>query len=106
MAKSKRSNSVSAKAKIASQKLVPGHYAYTVRIHRADPDETGYWVDVPALPGCVTQAETYEQALVNADEAIQLYLEGLIEEGLPIPREQSKRPPAKIVMSVRLPAVA
>jgi predicted RNase H-like HicB family nuclease len=77
-----------------------------VRIHRADPDETGFWVDVPALPGCVTQAETYEQALTNAQEAIQLYLEGLIEEGLPIPRERPKRPPEKVVMSIRLPAVA
>lgn len=63
-------------------------------------------MEVPALPGCVTQAETYEQALTNAEEAIQLYLEGLVEEGLPIPRESPKRLPAKVVMSVRLPAVA
>lgn len=81
-------------------------YTYTVRIHRADPDETGFWVDVPALPGCVTQAETYGQALVNAQEAIQLYLEGLVEEGLPIPRESPNPEPKKVVMSIRLPAVA
>jgi predicted RNase H-like HicB family nuclease len=76
-------------------------YAYTVRIHAADPDETGFWVDVPALPGCVTQGETYEEALANAQEAIQLYLEGLVEEGLQIPEERPKRPPTKVIMSVR-----
>jgi predicted RNase H-like HicB family nuclease len=34
-------------------------------------DEGGYWVKVPALPGCVTQGETLEEALTNAKEAIE-----------------------------------
>jgi antitoxin HicB len=104
MAKSKRSKPATTRLRAVPDSGAAKAYAYTVRIHRADPDETGYWVDVPALPGCVTQGETYEEALANAQEAIQLYLEGLVEEGLVIPEEHPKRPPTKVVMSVRLPA--
>jgi len=78
-------------------------YTYTIRIHRADPDETGFWVDVPALPGCVTQGETYEEAVAMARDAVQLYLEGLIEEGLPIPEEQPRRPAEQVVLQVNVP---
>ena len=40
------------------------------------PDaEGGYTVVVPALPGCVTEGDTVEEALAMAKEAIELYLE-------------------------------
>lgn len=43
-----------------------------------DPaEEGGFNVSVPALDGCFTQGETEEEALSNAKEAIQCYLEGL-----------------------------
>ncbi|MEE9223668.1 MAG: type II toxin-antitoxin system HicB family antitoxin [Thermoplasmata archaeon] len=38
-------------------------------------EEGGYTVFVPALPGCISQGETQEEALVNIEEAIALYLE-------------------------------
>jgi predicted RNase H-like HicB family nuclease len=38
-------------------------------------DEGGYTVFVPALPGCVSEGETREEALANIREAIELYLE-------------------------------
>jgi predicted RNase H-like HicB family nuclease len=38
-------------------------------------EEGGYTVYVPALPGCISQGETYEEALGNIKEAIELYLE-------------------------------
>ena len=47
--------------------------------------EGGYSVSVPALPGCATQGETLEECLGNAKEAIELYLESLKEDKLPIP---------------------
>ncbi|MBI3248487.1 MAG: type II toxin-antitoxin system HicB family antitoxin [Deltaproteobacteria bacterium] len=47
---------------------------YTVLIHTAE--EGGYWVEVPALPGCFFQGETLDEALENAHEAIELHLEG------------------------------
>ncbi len=38
-------------------------------------DEGGYTVYVPSLPGCISEAETVEEALKNIREAIELYLE-------------------------------
>ncbi len=38
-------------------------------------DEGGYTVVVPALPGCVSEGNTKEEALKNIQEAITLYLE-------------------------------
>jgi antitoxin HicB len=50
-------------------------------------EEGGYSVQVPALPGLFTQGDTREEALANAREAIVCHLEGLHEEGEPIPEE-------------------
>jgi predicted RNase H-like HicB family nuclease len=50
------------------------------------PIEDGWWLaEVPSLPGCLTQGETREEALLNIKEAIELYVEGLQEDGMPIP---------------------
>ena len=38
-------------------------------------DEGGYTVLVPSLPGCISEGETLDEALVNIREAIELYLE-------------------------------
>lgn len=54
---------------------------------RKEP-EGGYTVIVPSLPGCVTFGETIEKAIEMAKEAIELYLESLIEHGEDIPTEE------------------
>lgn len=64
------------------------HYTYTVEVHHAEEDGNGYWVSVPALPGCFSRGKTYQEAVTNAREAIELHLEGLIERGERIPVEQ------------------
>jgi predicted RNase H-like HicB family nuclease len=53
------------------------------------PDEEmgGYSVEVPTLPGCLTQGDTLEEALVNAREAIQCHIEGLERDGERVPVE-------------------
>jgi predicted RNase H-like HicB family nuclease len=43
-----------------------------VVIHEAE--EGGFWAEVPALPGCLTQAETLADLRVRAREAIEGYL--------------------------------
>ncbi len=64
-----------------------------------DPDpDGGYTVTVPALPGCITQGETIEECLANAQEAITLYLEDLTASGEPIPEE--KEPPQLLQVTV------
>lgn len=52
-------------------------------------EEGGYVVSVPALPGCVTQGETFEEAVAMIKDAMGGYLEVLKEEGQEIPQEQS-----------------
>ena len=42
-------------------------------------DEGGYTVSVPALPGCISEGDNIDEALVNIKEAIELYLEPLEE---------------------------
>ena len=45
-----------------------------------DPDEGGYTVTVPALPGVVTQGETIEEAIAMAREAVRCSLHGSVYE--------------------------
>ena len=40
-----------------------------VVIHEAE--EGGYWAEVPAIPGCATQGDTYEELMKNLHEAIE-----------------------------------
>ena len=48
-------------------------------------DEGGYHVFCPTLPGCHTQSETVEEGILRIREAIQLYVDSLIEDGFSIP---------------------
>ncbi|HET6569669.1 MAG TPA: type II toxin-antitoxin system HicB family antitoxin [Rhodothermales bacterium] len=41
-------------------------------VHKAE--EGGYWAEVPAVPGCVTQGDTYEELLRNLHEALEACL--------------------------------
>jgi predicted RNase H-like HicB family nuclease len=36
-----------------------------------DAEEGGFWAEVPAIPGCVSQGETMDELLVNLREAIE-----------------------------------
>jgi predicted RNase H-like HicB family nuclease len=40
-----------------------------VVVHEAE--EGGYWAEVPAIPGCATQGESFEELLKNLYEAIE-----------------------------------
>lgn len=49
-------------------------------------DEThAYGVVVPDLPGCFSAGDSLDEAIVNAKEAIELWMESVIEDGEPIP---------------------
>ena len=52
------------------------------------PGEDGYWVvEVPSLPGCISQGKTRDEALENIKEAIAGYIAALEDDGLPVPDE-------------------
>ena len=58
----------------------------------------GYHVYCPALKGCHSQGDTYEEALANIKEAIELYLESLEAHAEPIPEEDVLIKPLKIAI--------
>jgi predicted RNase H-like HicB family nuclease len=53
---------------------VPGDFM-TVKALVNTAEEGGFWAEVPALPGCVTQGETIEELRVNLEDAIKLWFE-------------------------------
>jgi predicted RNase H-like HicB family nuclease len=57
---------------------------YTVLVTR---EGDAYIVDVPALPGCHTYGNTKGEALANAREGIELYIEELRARGEPLPED-------------------
>ena len=61
---------------------------YTVILER-EPDG-GYVATVPALPGCISEGDTREEALTNIREAADLYIEDCIASGDPVPAEAGR----------------
>ena len=69
-------------------------YYYTVIIEREQ--DGGFYAFCPALRGCHTQGNTYEETLKNIEEAIRLYLDSLKAHSEPIPSEDVIIKPLKI----------
>jgi len=79
-------------------------YAYT--IHLEPVKDGGYTVTVPALPGCITEGSTFDEAVTMAEECIQGYLEILRKLGKPIPYEPAPVRPSDVRVKVVTPALA
>lgn len=60
---------------------------YAIVIEKAEGNYSAY---VPDLPGCVATGSTAEEAESEIREAIELHLEGLREDDLPIPQPSSR----------------
>jgi predicted RNase H-like HicB family nuclease len=43
----------------------------TIKVIIHEAEEGGFWAEVPAIPGCVTQADTYDELILNIHEAIE-----------------------------------
>jgi predicted RNase H-like HicB family nuclease len=61
---------------------------YTVILDQES--DGGYVAIIPTLPGCVSQGDSREEALVNIREAAELYIEDCIEAGDPVPTESGR----------------
>jgi antitoxin HicB len=58
---------------------------YTILV---EPEEGGgFYVTVPALPGCFTRGRTVEECRDRAVEAIEVHIAGLLADGEPVPEE-------------------
>ena len=55
---------------------------YAIVIEKAEGNYSAY---VPDLPGCVTVGDTVEELIENMREAVEMHLEAIQEDGLPIP---------------------
>ena len=56
-----------------------------LRVVLEPSDEGGFTAIVPALPGCVSEGDTREEALANIKEAIELYLEPVDDDATQSP---------------------
>lgn len=54
--------------------------SFTVYLH--DAEEGGYWAEVPALPGCVTEGDTLDGVVANINEAVRGWLGAQTPESL------------------------
>ncbi len=65
-------------------------YKYEVIIYWSDEDKV-FIAEVPELLGCMAHGKTQESALLNANEAIQLWIDTAREYGDPVPEPKCHR---------------
>ncbi len=59
---------------------------YTIEVHKDDSDgDTAYVARVVELPGCMTQADTFEEVEEMVQDAMRAWIESAIEDGVSIP---------------------
>ena len=72
-------------------------YRYTIVLEREA--DGGYSTSCPALPGCRSQGDTFDDAVANAHEAVELYLESMIAHNEPLPVEDIVIKPIEVAVS-------
>lgn len=65
-------------------------YKYEIIIYWSREDEA-YVAEVPELPGCMAHGNTYEEAVKNVQDAIQLWIDTAKEFGDPVPEPKGER---------------
>jgi predicted RNase H-like HicB family nuclease len=65
--------------------VLDGGRSMKIKVVVHEAEEGGYWAEVPAIPGCATEGETFEELLQNLYEAI----EGCLSVDIGCPRSQS-----------------
>ena len=71
-------------------------YKYTTILEKEE--DGGYHAFCPALSGCHTQGDTYDEAVENIKDAIKLYIESLKAHQEPIPDEDITIKPLKVAV--------
>ena len=61
-------------------------HRFLVIIEKAGKNYSAY---TPDLPGCIATGKTQEEVALNMHEAIELHLQGMIEDKLPIPKSNT-----------------
>ena len=76
-------------------------YEQSYTIVLAPAEEGGFTVTCPDLPGVITDGDTFEDALEQAKEAIEVFIESLMKDGEPVPASRSV-PQGKLQASVHV----
>ncbi|MFB2833729.1 type II toxin-antitoxin system HicB family antitoxin [Floridanema evergladense] len=58
---------------------------YPITLYPDSDPEVGYVIEIKDLPGCMTQGETVDEAMSNIEEARELWIEAVYEQGNDIP---------------------
>ena len=61
-------------------------HRFLIVVEKANGNYSAY---SPDLPGCIATGDTREEAEQNMYEAMQMHVQGLIEDGLPVPQSDS-----------------
>jgi predicted RNase H-like HicB family nuclease len=61
-------------------------YRFLIVVEKADGNYSAY---SPDLPGCVATGRTHEQVTARMHEAIEMHVQGLLEDHLPVPKSHS-----------------
>ena len=70
---------------------------YTVIIEKTSNNYAAY---VPDLPGCVATADSRDALLEEIREAMQFHIEGIIEDGEPVPEAQASADVVEVVVAL------
>jgi predicted RNase H-like HicB family nuclease len=65
-------------------------FKYETIIYWSEEDKS-YLAEIPELPGCMAHGDTYESALRNVQDAIQLWIDTAVELGDPVPEPKGRR---------------
>ncbi|HEY0079907.1 MAG TPA: type II toxin-antitoxin system HicB family antitoxin [Pyrinomonadaceae bacterium] len=65
-------------------------YKYEIIIYWSNEDNV-FVAEVPELPGCMAHGDTQAEALNNANEAIQLWIDTAVEDGVSVPEPKGAR---------------
>ncbi|MFH1712789.1 MAG: type II toxin-antitoxin system HicB family antitoxin [Candidatus Jacksonbacteria bacterium] len=74
-------------------------HQYTIILEPCE--EGGFTVSVPALPGCITEGDSFQEAIDRAKDAIQGYVMSLLKHNEPIPDEWA--PLITTAVNIKLP---
>ncbi len=69
------------------RKITRKIYQYTT-VFEPDRKSDGFTVTIPALPGCISEGDTFEAALKNIKEAAVLYIEVMRDKNFNVPKEE------------------
>lgn len=70
-----------------TKRITHNVYQYTA-VFEPDKKVGGFTVTIPSLPGCISEGDTFEEALKNIQEAASLYIEVMQKREGGIPKEE------------------